>query len=97
MGYELVGAFLGLRMVGVLGMRPVLTLARGAHLHIDDLIVREKDRKAGIGRALMAFAEKDAIARGLRAVFLDSRQEVTDFYRREGYSPHTSVLMRKRI
>src|SRR4051812_5938842 len=69
-GYELVGAFLGKRMVGVLGMRPVITLARGPHLHVDDLIVASIDRKSGVGRSLLAFAEKDAVERGLQAIFL---------------------------
>ena len=33
-GYELVAAFLNGKIIGVLGMRPVHTLARGAHLHV---------------------------------------------------------------
>src|SRR5690349_7509150 len=35
-GYELIGAFRDGRLLGVLGMRPVHTLVRGPHLHIDD-------------------------------------------------------------
>jgi len=72
-GYELVGAFQDGRPVGVLGMRPVHTLVRGPHLHIDDIVVDEKDRKAGAGRALMDYAEADARARGMNSVF--SRRE----------------------
>ncbi|HEY8382480.1 MAG TPA: hypothetical protein VIL09_10045 [Microvirga sp.] len=42
--YELVGAFDDGRIVGVLGMRPVHTLARGSHLHVDDLVTGEAAR-----------------------------------------------------
>jgi hypothetical protein len=49
-GYELVGAFRGGRLVGVLGMRPVHTLMRGPHLHIDDIVVDEAERQSGCGR-----------------------------------------------
>lgn len=38
-GYELVGAFKDDMLIGVMGMRPVHTLTRGSHLHIDDLVV----------------------------------------------------------
>ena len=48
-GYELVGAFGNEKMLGLMGFRPVHTLARGSHLHIDDLIVDEALRSTGIG------------------------------------------------
>lgn len=95
-GYELVGAWQAERLVGVLGMRRVDTLARGAHLHVDDLVVRSELRGRGIGRRLLDFAEQDAQRRGLVALFLDSRQEVIAFYEHLGYEPHTALLMRKR-
>ncbi len=96
-GYELVGAFEGDRIVGVLGMRRVDTLARGPHLHVDDLVVRSSHRGSGIGKRLLAFAEQDARDRGLVALFLDSRQEVIGFYEHLGYAAHTALLMRKRL
>jgi GNAT superfamily N-acetyltransferase len=94
-GYELVGAFLDGRLVGVLGMRPVHTLARGAHLHVDDLVVDQAVRGSGAGRALMAFAEKDARARGMTAVFLDARPDAITFYEHEGYAHHPAPSMKK--
>ena len=57
-----------------MGMRPVHTLARGPHLHVDDLVVDETFRKSGAGKALMAYAENDAKARGMSLVFLDARE-----------------------
>jgi ribosomal protein S18 acetylase RimI-like enzyme len=97
-GYSLFGAFDSEHVLrGVIGMRPVVTLARGHHLHIDDLVVDARFRGRGIGRALMHFAEQWAAAHRLPTVFLDSREEVLTFYQALGYTPHTATLMRKRI
>ena len=79
----------------MLGMRPVHTLARGAHLHIDDLVVDEAARGSGAGRSLMAYAESDARARGMTAVFLDARPEAIPFYEREEYLLHPAPSMKK--
>ncbi|MEO9040747.1 MAG: GNAT family N-acetyltransferase [Gallionella sp.] len=95
-GYELIAAF-DPEIVGVLGMRPVHTLARGWHLHIDDLIVSQKRRKQGIGHALLSFAETDAKHRGMSAIYLDSVKEALGFYQDFGFSPHVVTLMRKRL
>jgi GNAT superfamily N-acetyltransferase len=94
-GYELVGAFRDGRLIGVLGMRPVHTLVRGPHLHIDDIIIEESERRSGGGRALMAYAEADARARGMTAVFLDARPDAIVFYRAIGYELHTTPSMKK--
>ncbi|MGZ8369121.1 MAG: GNAT family N-acetyltransferase [Rhodoplanes sp.] len=94
-GYELVGAFRAGALVAVLGMRPVHTLARGPHLHIDDLVTDEAARRTGLGRALMGFAEADAHARGMAAVHLDARPAAIPFYTALGYAFHPSPSMRK--
>lgn len=94
-GYELIGAFRDGRLIGILGMRPVHTLVRGPHLHIDDIVVDESERQKGSGRALMAYAEADARARGMTAVFLDARPEAIKFYERLGFALHTTPSMRK--
>jgi ribosomal protein S18 acetylase RimI-like enzyme len=96
-GYELVGAFRDGRLVGVLGMRPVQTLVRGPHLHIDDIVVDESDRKSGGGRALMDYAEADALARGMNSVFLDARPEAIGFYEALGFALHAVPSMRKML
>ncbi len=93
-GYRLLGAF-NPALVGVLGLRPVETMARGPHLHVDDLVVDEPWRGLGIGARLLADAEARARADGLVAVFLDSVPRALDFYRRAGYAPHTATLVRK--
>ncbi|AKP90107.1 GNAT family N-acetyltransferase [Achromobacter ruhlandii] len=96
-GYELVGAYRDGRLIGVMGMRPVHTLARGPHLHVDDLVVDEAVRGSGAGRALMAYAEADARARGMGAVFLDARPDAIPFYEREQYTLHAAPSMKKLI
>lgn len=94
-GYEMVGAFRADSLVGVLGMRPVQTLSRGPHLHIDDLITDEAARRGGIGRALMDFAEADARSRGMVAVSLDARPSAIPFYERLGFEFQPSPAMLK--
>jgi ribosomal protein S18 acetylase RimI-like enzyme len=96
-GYELIGAFRSGRLVGILGIRPVHTLMRGAHLHVDDLAVDEAERKSGVGRVLMEYAEADARARGMSVVFLDARPEAIGFYEAIGFKPHTAPSMRKML
>ncbi|CAB3910524.1 hypothetical protein LMG26846_04987 [Achromobacter insuavis] len=96
-GYELVGAYRDGKLIGVMGMRPVHTLARGPHLHVDDLVVDEAVRGSGAGRALMAYAEADARARGMGAVFLDARPDAIPFYEREQYTRHPAPSMKKLI
>jgi GNAT superfamily N-acetyltransferase len=93
-GYELIAAF-DPGIVGVLGMRPVHTLARGWHLHIDDLVVSQDQQKRGIGRALLSFAETDAKSKGMTALFLDSVKDAMGFYENCGFRTHIVTLMRK--
>jgi len=94
-GYELVGVFLDGALVGVMGMRPVHTLARGQHLHIDDLVVDANARGSGAGRALIEFAERDARNRGMAAIFLDARPEAMPFYEALSFVVHSSPSMKK--
>ena len=94
-GYRLYGAFCDRLLVGLIGMRPVETMARGRHLHVDDLIVAPSWRGRGIGMKLLEFAEQHAKDQGLTAVFLDSRQEAICFYQKLGFTFHTAPLMRK--
>jgi GNAT superfamily N-acetyltransferase len=94
-GYELVGAYRDEELVGVMGMRPVHTLARGPHLHVDDLVVDLRARGSGAGRALISFAEADARAREMTSVFLDARREAIPFYERENYVFHPAPSMKK--
>ena len=95
LGYELYAAFISNEAVGLAGMRPVCTLARGHHMHLDDLMITETLRSQGLGAKLLAFAEAEAKRRGLGKLFLDARQQAIPFYERNGYAFHPSPLMRK--
>ncbi|WP_025859829.1 GNAT family N-acetyltransferase [Acetobacter papayae] len=96
-GYELIGAFEAGMLVGVIGLRPVHTLARGAFLHVDDLVVDAACRGRGIGRALMAYAQEEATARGMGTVFLDARDTAVPFYEQLGFELHQAPSMRCRV
>ncbi|HEX7909177.1 MAG TPA: GNAT family N-acetyltransferase [Paraburkholderia sp.] len=96
-GYELIAACEGGRIIGVIGMRPVHTLARGPHLHIDDLVVAASARRSGAGRALMDFAEAEARARGMNAIFLDARPDAVSFYESQHYVLHPAPSMKKTL
>jgi GNAT superfamily N-acetyltransferase len=95
-GYFLVGAF-DPEMVGVIGLRPVHTLARGWHIHIDDLVVTQRRRKQGVGKALLDFAENEARKKGFSSLFLDAVEDALGFYTREGYHQHIVTLMKKNV
>jgi ribosomal protein S18 acetylase RimI-like enzyme len=95
-GYELYGSIHD-RLVGLIGFRTVETMARGPHLHIDDLIVANDRRHTGIGRQLIEYVEDIATTRGVACLFLDSRLEVINFYKHLGYAIHNAQLMYKRF
>jgi GNAT superfamily N-acetyltransferase len=96
-GYELIGAFIDGKLAGVLGMRPVHSLARGPFLHIDDLIVAASHRDTGVGRALMDYAEADARERKMNWVFLDAKPDAVAFYERRDYVAHPAPSMKKAL
>ena len=94
-GYELIGSFVDGRMTGVMGVRPVHTLARGFHLHIDDLVIDEKFRGLGTGKALLDFATVESESRGMNFIFLDARKEAIPFYEQNNFLFHASPSMKK--
>lgn len=96
-GYELWGAFEGRTVLGVIGFRPAQNLAWGSHLHVDDLVVTAKLRTSGIGRALMARAEREARRHGFGEVVLESRGDALEFYAKLGYAPHRATLVHKKL
>ncbi len=93
--YRLIAAWIGEQVAAIMGLRPVATLSRGRFLHIDDLVVHPDYRRDGIGTALIRWAEAEARHAGMGSVYLDSRSDAVEFYRRLGYVPHGSTLVRK--
>lgn len=78
-----------------MGMRPVHTLTRGSHLHIDDLVIDAKLRGTGARRLLLEYAEKDAKAHDMTAIFLDARKEAIPFYQAQNFVYHAAPSMKK--
>lgn len=93
-GYEIVGAFVDEEPKGLMGFRPVHTLARGLHLHIDDLVVDKESRSLGIGESLLNFAKAESKSRGMNFIFLDARKEAIPFYERNHFVFHASPSMK---
>lgn len=90
-GYELIGAFLDDRLVGLAGVRRTHTLSRGEHLFVDDLVTDESVRGAGHGRALLQWLARRAQAEGIPRIHLDSRNTARGFYERVGFTFSTSL------
>lgn len=66
----------------------VVCHARGDHLHVANVAVAPAGQGRGLGKALMAFAEAEAVRLGLSAVELYTNihmRENLDFYPRLGY------------
>jgi ribosomal protein S18 acetylase RimI-like enzyme len=67
------------------GGRPDDGLSRGPHLRIDDLVVAEGRRGAGLGRAMLAGLAEEAREQGLPRILLDARHDARGFYERLGF------------
>lgn len=88
-GYRLITADLEGRVVGVAGFRRFEMLYCGKILSIDDLVVDEAKRSAGVGSALLVWLTAEALRVGCAQIHLDSglqRLEAHRFYDREGFT-----------
>ena len=75
------GCFVGVELVAVLVLRPV----DGETLHLRQLAVDPDHQGQGIGRALLAFAERLAREHGYRRLVAQARESAVGFYRRLGW------------
>ncbi len=66
----------------------------GKVAHVEDVAVRKKYQKHGVGRALMDLVEKEAIEAGCYKIIPDCSKKNRKFYERLGYHKH-GVEMRK--
>ena len=90
-GYRLVGAFAAGRPVTLAGFRFALTLARGPHLFVDDLVTATDEQGKGYGAAMLEHLKRLAAQRGMSRVWLDSRDTARTFYEQVGFTAHTSL------
>ena len=97
----------GDEVVGCVVMRPLPDLEPGA-CEVKRLYVRPTQRGSGVATALMDALETFAYARGLRAVYLDTFDDLADavrFYERRGYertaryndNPQATLFMRRSL
>lgn len=79
------------------GFRPVTTLARGPHIHVDDLVVDEGHRGTGAGAALLGHIEEMArsFSTSGATVYLDARPTALGFYEKRGYSVHPAPVVKR--
>ena len=88
-GYRLAGAYRAGEPVGAAGFRLFEALYSGPQLYVDDLVVAETGRSAGLGRALVRWLEDEARRAGCAQLHLDSgvqRSEAHRFYFRERFA-----------
>lgn len=86
-GAEMAVALDGGRVVGLTVFRVIEKTFSGRELYCDDLVTDEGARSRGAGKAMIAYMEGVARARGCDTFALDSgcqRQQAHKFYFREG-------------
>src|SRR5688500_2485801 len=90
-GYRLLGGFVGERLGVLAGVRDGCTLSRGAHVFVDDLVTEPGEQGKGYGGEMLRWLARDAIARGLPSMWLDSRATAKGFYEKMGFTMHTAI------
>ena len=87
---ELHGGLVGFMALSQREGGPYLPDALVPHLYIEDLVVDAAHRGAGIGTAMLAYAEDFARRHGLRHIALgvvSGNRRAQDLYAREGFAP----------
>jgi len=74
-GYRILAAWRGDEAVGLAGYRPQENLVRGPFCYVDDLVVRDDLRSAGLGARLLAAVGNEARAAGLPHLVLDTAMD----------------------
>ncbi len=90
-GYRLIGGAVAGRLVTLAGFHFALTLARGPHLFVDDLVTAPAEQGKGYGAAMLEHLKCLAAEQGMPRVWLDSRDTARTFYEQVGFSVHTSL------
>ncbi len=89
------------KIVAWMHLHETFLVAAEPCLQVLALVVDQECRGRGVGKEMMAFAEKEASARGLPRVYLHSQIKRTDahkFYEDLGYSQlKTQVVFEKRL
>ncbi len=87
--YRFLGAFEGIRCLGVAGFRVLHDYVHGRHVYVDDLVVTESHRSQGLGAVLLEAVEKEARVLGCEKIRLCTGTENhagKRFYERHGWN-----------
>ena len=87
-GYRMVGAFEGETCLGLSGFWINAKLYSGKYLEVDNFVVAEGHRSAGVGKLLADWMEQEARRRQCDTIMLDAyvtNSAAHRFYFREGY------------
>jgi GNAT superfamily N-acetyltransferase len=90
-GYRLFAGFDGGAIVTLAGIRLSLTLSRGRHLFVDDLVTAKSAQGRGFGTAMIRYLARLAKEADISRIWLDSRDTARTFYEQVGFSVHTSM------
>jgi ribosomal protein S18 acetylase RimI-like enzyme len=86
-GYRLLGAYIGERIVGLIGYREMENLLYGRFVYVDDLVIDTGERQRGLGAFLITAARNDATRLGCQHLVLDTGLHMAlaqRFYFRQG-------------
>lgn len=88
-GYRMLVVFEKKEAVGLSGFWVTTKFYSGKYLELDNVVVAQTHRSAGIGKLMCDFLEKLARAEGVKTLMLDAYLENVKahaFYEREGFS-----------
>ncbi len=71
-GYRILAAWRGEQAIGLAGYRPQENLIRGPFCYVDDLVVRDEQRRNGLGARLLRAVAAEAKASGMPYLVLDT-------------------------
>lgn len=86
--YQMIGAYIDEKLVGIAGYWVLTRFYSGKYVQVGNMVVDDKYRNKGIGKALLSFIENEGKKQGCEHFILDSRLDNTkshDFYKREGF------------
>jgi GNAT superfamily N-acetyltransferase len=86
-GYRLLGAYLGERVVGLIGYRAMENTVYGRFVYVDDLVIDTGERQRGLGAFLITTVRNEARRLGCQHLVLDTGLHMAlaqRFYFRQG-------------
>jgi GNAT superfamily N-acetyltransferase len=86
-GYRLLGAYMGERIVGLIGYRAMENLLYGRFVYVDDLVINADERQQGLGAILITAVRNEATRLGCQHLVLDTGLHMAlaqRFYFRQG-------------